>query len=454
MSDASLATGRPAVRGGERTGTTTPREAGVRTIDARVIGHDRTGAAVVDTAAGRLALAQGEPLAVGTRLTLLIRPDGSIRTISAQPASSEADTGSGGDLVRPASLSTARGMLSGLSAGTLLEVRILHRIRQELAAPLPAGAFAATDLRPGDLLVVRLDAARTVGGGEIAASRLPGEFIAKVTGDGRQLRLASALGSLELADPASALPGRLILRVAPLPGPATGPATAPLGSDAPPTLAEAWSALAGLLADRAASDPGLASLIRKDLPQPGDGFVGQVLRILLGMAAEAPPETALARLLPQLAARPETSHLQESLGEDLQRLARWAEPVNEWRTFVLPVADGERLVPFQLHLRDAEGGASGEAGDAGARFMIDVDLSRLGAIQLDGFYRRRQLFLTIRSGRRLPRGFGDRLKEIFDRTLLAADMTGELRIESDAPPIPNPRTAALADRAGLAGIEA
>lgn len=453
MSDASLTTGRPAVSGGERTNTAPPREAGARTIDARVIGHDRTGAAVLDTAAGRLALAQDEPLAVGTRLTLLIRPDGSIRTISAPPVYPEVGTGSGGDLVRPGSFSTARGMLSGLLPGTLLEVRILHHIRQEPAASLPAGA-SATDLRPGDLLVVRLEAARTADGGEISASRLPGEFIAKVTGDGRQLRLVSALGSLELADAASSFPPRLILRVAPLPAPAAGPAAAPFGMDAPPTMAEAWPALASLLGDRAASDPGLASLLRKDLPQPGDSFAGQVIRILLGMAAEEAPETALARLLPQLAARPEASHLQEVIGEDLQRHARWAEPANEWRTFVLPVADGERLVPFQLHLRHSEGGASGEAGDAGARFMIDVDLSRLGAIQLDGFYRRRQLFLTIRSGRRLPRGFGERLKEIFDRTLLAADMAGELRIENDTQPIPNPRTAALADRAGVAKMRA
>ena len=454
MSDASLTTGRPAVSGGERAQAAGPRDASGRTVDARVIGHDRTGAAVLDTTAGRLTLTQAEPLALGTRLTLLIRSDGSIRMISAHPTHSEGGSGSDRDLVRPGSLSTARDMLSGLSAGTLLEVRILHHIRQEPAASLPAGAATAADLRPGDLVVVRLDGARTADGGEIAASRLPREFIAKVTGDGAQLRLASALGTLEFADAAPTSPARLILRVALLPAPGIGPATTPLGGHAPPTLAEAWPALASLLADRAASDPGLASLIRKDLPQPGDGFVGQVIRILLGMAAEEPPETALARLLPQLAARPEAGHLQESLGEDLQRHARWAEPVNEWRTFVLPVADGERLVPFQLHLRDAEGGAQADAGDAGARFMIDVDLSRLGAIQLDGFYRRRQLFLTIRSRRRLPRGFGEKLKEIFDRTLLAADMAGELRIESDVPPIPNPRTAALADRAGLARMKA
>jgi len=72
----------------------------------------------------------------------------------------------------------------------------------------------------------------------------------------------------------------------------------------------------------------------------------------------------------------------------LQRPATDAA-VQDWRVFFIPVLTEEGLqqVRFMLRRNEQEGGAAD--GDAGWRFMIEVNMSRLGPMQFDGLTRKK-----------------------------------------------------------------
>lgn len=446
MSETSLAVGRPAVKGGDPAQPAPTGQGTGKTVVALVIGHDRAGAALLQTDQGRLTLASGGRHAVGTQLTLLMRADGSLRELAARPGTN-GQPAPGGDLVRVGTLhSTGRQSLS-LPAGATIRAEILHRFAMPPGQSVGDPTRLATDLKMGEVLVLRIHAATSTNGTEIASSRLPADFIAKVAAGGDQPRLSTPFGTLEPLPGSSKEPSQLTFRLLASPAPHGAAAAAPSVAESDPAiLGKAWPDLARLLEHLLANDPAAAAALRKDLPRPGDGFVGEVLRFVLAMAADEPPETTLRHLFPQIAAQGDASQLADGLADDLQRYGRWAEAGGEWRTFVVPVADGERLAPFHLYVRDGDERNGTDPAEAGVRFMVDVDLSRLGAIQLDGLYRRRHLSLAVRSRRRLPRGFGEPLKQIFDRAMEAAGMTGDLRIEGEATLNGQPLGTLLGDR--------
>ena len=75
------------------------------------------------------------------------------------------------------------------------------------------------------------------------------------------------------------------------------------------------------------------------------------------------------------------------LREDFVQVARLfnENPQSDWRTLIIPFMNGEGLDALQMHLRGQSTGADDDDGSEDAsRFLVDIDLSRLGRIQMDG----------------------------------------------------------------------
>src|SRR3546814_18612012 len=70
-----------------------------------------------------------------------------------------------------------------------------------------------------------------------------------------------------------------------------------------------------------------------------------------------------------------------------------------WQSWLEPFWDGDtaRQLRIHLHRRAEEAGA-----ESGQRFLLETELSRLGALQLDGFFRSRHLRPVLRSHAPLP----------------------------------------------------
>ncbi len=123
-------------------------------------------------------------------------------------------------------------------------------------------------------------------------------------------------------------------------------------------------------------------------------------------------------------------HLVEKLEETLGSLKTPVRlPVGgDWQALIIPMLVGQRVERIRLTTRrpprdDAEAAARDEEG---ARFLVDVDLSQLGALQLDGLVKRQaQRFdLILRSHTPLPEPMRHEIGAIFARALDGLGMTG------------------------------
>ncbi len=102
----------------------------------------------------------------------------------------------------------------------------------------------------------------------------------------------------------------------------------------------------------------------------------------------------------------------------------------EWRTLTMPFGVGGTVERIHIITRrqgsdeDAEDG--GGKGGHGQRFLIQLDLSRLGALQLDGLYKKRdrRLDLVVRTRSELPAAMRRDLAGIFANSAMALALRG------------------------------
>jgi hypothetical protein len=185
-----------------------------------------------------------------------------------------------------------------------------------------------------------------------------------------------------------------------------------------------------------------------------------------GGPAQAAMQAILPRLGPQMAAGMvffmralRTGDLNEWLGKDartaiersgrassvkkaaadLEQTARANEGAGAWSSYPIPVGvGGQRVEPIRLFVRQAEedGGQGGSKGgkEKPTRFLIDVTLSRLGRIQLDGLARLPKLDLVLRSEAPLNPAIQQPLRRFFADVTSARGIQGEMNFQV-APPI-------------------
>lgn len=213
----------------------------------------------------------------------------------------------------------------------------------------------------------------------------------------------------------------------------------------------------GALSERAAPLPVLA----REWPALNDAL--RVLEETLGPAAATQATQALARPGPQLTAAllffmlalkggdlrgwlgQDTARTLENagrggllraMGEDFQTLQRASEPNDAgWRAFIVPVGEDERRpVRFLVRRKKREGGR----GQPGTAFLVDLDLTTLGAFRLDGMVQPDLLDLMIRTIDPLPAPMRHDIKALFDDTLDRTGIAGRLTFKASPvmPPLP------------------
>ncbi|MGB0683073.1 MAG: hypothetical protein ACPGOV_10215 [Magnetovibrionaceae bacterium] len=298
--------------------------------------------------------------------------------------------------------------------------------------PVPAGSqFSAQVIKveaPGGGAGGALATQPTAAPGQLAPGGLITARVTGLTPDGSAILEARGL-VLGTAKAAGLEVGSsLQLKVSTSP---TGPAPLTL----PATFAEAelanlqreWPALRTALKTLESADPQAFQQVARALPRAdgtalGAGMLlfmsvlrGGDMRALLGEGLDR-----LTRLNPTIAGR---------LDRDFQRLKTGSEESREgdWRTVAVPVMNGEELSQVRFHTRNfgGEEDEEGNKGDEGTRFVVDLEMTKLGHLQLDGMVKKRgeiqQLDLIIRSDAPLPGRMRDHIREIFRE---AGEITG------------------------------
>jgi len=313
-----------------------------------------------------------------------------------------------------------------LAAGSRLTVHLL-------ALEPPAAQAGATPASPG--------AGPAAGGAAPAAASgptgpLPATLPAIVLGSNQagQPVLQTALGELTLAVRTELAPGsRATLEVLTAARADAPQAASPQDARAASLgLARDWPALRQAVEEIRQADPAAAGrLLETTLPRSGPQLAGAFLFNLAAMRLGDPKSwlgEAASRALqarnPELAGR---------LAHDFGSLARLSAevPAGEWRAFFLPFFDGQALQQIRVFSRRQQrGGQSHDQEDAATRFIVELELSQLGPLQLDGLSHEGRFDLMVRSRGPLPPEVRRDIAAIFAGVRDSTELKGDLGFQA------------------------
>lgn len=131
-------------------------------------------------------------------------------------------------------------------------------------------------------------------------------------------------------------------------------------------------------------------------------------------------------------------NIAERLAGDFGRIAAQAKETvgGEWRAISMPMLHDGELSQVQFYIRRHDEEAEGKEKTGGrpqpVRFILNLHLSRMGDMQLDGLLRRRQFDLILRSAEALPPSIRRDLMQSFASGLAQAQMQGGLSFQTRA----------------------
>ncbi|MCW8914550.1 MAG: hypothetical protein OQK24_01705 [Magnetovibrio sp.] len=187
---------------------------------------------------------------------------------------------------------------------------------------------------------------------------------------------------------------------------------------------KSWGQLDEALKSLAHADPARFQQVQQNiLPQPGPKLTNQLLffmSALKGGDFKAWIGNSAARVFER-----ERPGMLNRLGNDFQMMARLAdEPQqNDWRLALIPLMSDGALEQIRMYYRNRGGHKHNEGDGDGTRFVLDVELSNIGHLQIDGLMKtdKQKLDLILRTDHPLPAEWRTEMGEIFT---LAQEYTG------------------------------
>ncbi|MCF8481365.1 MAG: hypothetical protein K9H25_13100 [Rhodospirillum sp.] len=297
---------------------------------------------------------------------------------------------------------------------------------------------------------------------------VPGTVLS--SGGGAQPVIDTDIGQLALRARLDARPGDLVqLQIMGRPASGFGASTGtpPL---APPPMAGAgqagqgplpltggtgWPTLSESLRVMATTEGGGANNpLLAVMPKPGP-FLAAAVTTFVGALrgggdTEKWPGGPAMRGLEQTGGK-KGAELAKRLGSDMRDMAsRSTEGSGEWRSYTVPFLGGADIDPIRVILRrqggdgeDGEDGGKGR-GEQGQRFLVEVDLSRLGPLQFDGLYKKkgRALDMMVRARDPLPPPIRHDIHVLYNAALVTMGLAGRLQFDFTGafvrPPVPSP----------------
>jgi len=272
-----------------------------------------------------------------------------------------------------------------------------------------------------------------------AAAPPPQEVSGQVlpnTDAGRQL-IRTPIGLLALESGPQSLPPEsgvtLQLVGKPVPPPTFQPPL-PVPDD-PPDRAVPHRLAQLLDSVQSSGNPALTEAVRDKIPAPGPKLAAQILAVVASAQSQAP---SLTRFLGESM----VSALTHAAPQALEALARhWESPApavqgpgeGDWRTLMVPFLMGGQMTTIRLTARRRGGRMSAAEREKGTRFLLDLDLSRLGPMQFDGLVKRqyKRFDLIIRTTSPLPGEMRRDIDALFLNGLMNFGLEGSVSFQPE-----------------------
>lgn len=407
-------------------------------VQGQVQGTDQNGATLIQTAQGQLAVKLPIPLPQGATVTLALggnaqAPQAQIQQVL-QPPAQAAQPQQQAPITQIAQTAT-QAQPSVQTKATL----IAAPTNPQPAPSAPqAAATPAQTVQVGQSVQLRVlpeGAAQTAQATPQApASNFGQTLTARVVAhtSGGQTMLETALGRFALQWP-QGVPkptegARLAVEVT-LPQLAKNivAGDVPLKSGA--ALSREWPSLKDAIKVLGETDPGLAKRVLDDgLPRPGPKLATQVLSFLAGERTDA--RALLGEQVTAALERAGRGDVLQRLDGDLREMQRQANAPGDWRAAYVPVWDGQNLSQMRLFSRRET--KKDEKGRKTERFVVELDYSQFGEVQVDGLMRKPSLDLILRTHTSIPADMRDEIEIVFLEGCSLAGLAGKIYFQAMA----------------------
>ncbi|NQV81034.1 MAG: hypothetical protein HQ495_10810 [Alphaproteobacteria bacterium] len=162
-------------------------------------------------------------------------------------------------------------------------------------------------------------------------------------------------------------------------------------------LGEDWPALRELATQTAIASPAAAhAFVQAKVPAADSRAAAQIM-FFLSVLRTGDIAGWLGNDVVRALERSGQRSLIERLGDDFRQLRRLGDEssASDWRLLLFPFAEGERIEPIHMFVRGQRRDRQGDDNDL--RFVVDLRMSAIGAVQLDGLLRGHRLDLIVRS---------------------------------------------------------
>ena len=198
----------------------------------------------------------------------------------------------------------------------------------------------------------------------------------------------------------------------------------------------AWPALQEVLLT-VSSMPAVSTALQNSLPAPSPQLAPTTLFFLSALRLGTVESWLGAPLLQSLrdAGKP---GLAERLAGDFGKISAQARETltGDWRAVSLPMLYNDEISQIQLFIRRQQEDDEDEEKQGGRtapkRFVLNLHLSRMGDMQIDGLLRKRTFDVILRTAEALPQHMRRELTEGFAKGLSQVKLQGEISFQTRA----------------------
>lgn len=214
------------------------------------------------------------------------------------------------------------------------------------------------------------------------------------------------------------------------------------------TFIQNWQSLSQILSVLSVGGSSMAQSLNNRLPgieNPARMTTGMIF-FLAAIGAKTPARIWLGPDVTRRLEQAGQEKLLQKLDNDMQRIFRLGTTTttpNDWRPALLPLHIGGDVTAIPILTRqvrddrpDGENGADreGEDRDKTTRFIVELDLSQFGQIQLDGLLKDQKLNIIIRAGIKLPPAMKASMTDMFTTALDISGYRGDLQFRDNSAP--------------------
>ena len=212
-------------------------------------------------------------------------------------------------------------------------------------------------------------------------------------------------------------------------------------------LVQNWQSLSQIMSVLPMNDgSSIAHMMGNRVPtiqNPGQMTSGMVF-FLAAMGASNPARIWLGPQVSEQLEKAGQAKLLGLLDQDMRRIFQLGRetPANDWRPVLVPLQVGGDISAIPVLIRqimDEDGQGQDEPGDgdkkaAATRFIVELELSQFGLLQVDGLLAEKKLNIIIRSAIILPSEMKSRLTGLFTTALEISGYSGDLQFREKSPP--------------------